>query len=62
MTVLVDEQIISFAVFNSLREEHFEKLLPRLKVGQHALLYKLWDVEVKWTDLSCIYNYNYIYI
>ena len=35
--------MLSMAVFVTLREEHFEKLLPRLTVGDHAVLLKLWD-------------------
>ena len=41
--ILQDEGVVSWSVFTSLREEHFGKLLPRLKVGQHAVLLKLWD-------------------
>ena len=44
-SVLEDEGIILLEVFSSLREEHFERLLPKLKVGQHALLMRLWDRE-----------------
>ena len=32
-------------VFSSLREEHFDKLLPKMKVGEHAALLKLWDTS-----------------
>ena len=41
--VLLDEGIVSQSIFSSLREEHFERLLPKLKVGQHALLLRTWD-------------------
>ena len=44
-SVLEDEGIILLEAFSSLREEHFERLLPKLKVGQHALLMRLWDRE-----------------
>ena len=43
VSVLEEELILSSTIFYSLREEHFEKLLPRLKVGQRALLLRLWD-------------------
>ena len=43
LQVLEDEEILTLAIFSSLREEHFERLLPKLKLGQHALLLKLWD-------------------
>ena len=46
--VLVDEGIVSKSIFSSLREEHFERLLPKLKVGQHALLLKIWDHSSNW--------------
>ena len=46
--VLVEEGITSKRVFSSLREEHFEKLLPKLKVGQHALLLRIWDRQNSW--------------
>ena len=42
-TVLIEQGIVNKSVFSSLREEHFEKLLPKLTLGQHALLMKLWD-------------------
>ena len=35
---VLEELILSSTIFYSLHEEHFEMLLPRLKVGQHALL------------------------
>ena len=35
--------MLSMKVFSALREEHFEKLLPKLTAGDHALLWKLWD-------------------
>ena len=40
-TVLIEQGIVNKSVFSSLREEHFEKLLPKLTLGQHALLMKL---------------------
>ena len=30
-------------IFIVLKEEHFERLLPKVKVGQHAQLLKLWE-------------------
>ena len=43
IAVLEEEVVVTFVIFQSLREEHFERLLPRLKVGQHALLLKIWE-------------------
>ena len=33
ITVLEEELVLTSVVFNTLREEHFERLLPMLKVG-----------------------------
>ena len=41
--ILEDELILSKEIFMSLKEEHFTKLLPKLKVGQHVCLKQLWD-------------------
>ena len=41
--ILNEQGIISKSIFYSLREEHFERLLPKLTLGQHAVLLKLWD-------------------
>ena len=38
--VMEEEGVVSLAIFSSLREEHF---LPKLRVGQHAMLLRLWD-------------------
>ena len=43
LSVLEEENVLNMKVFVSLREEHFEKLLPKLTVGDHAVLWKLWD-------------------
>ena len=47
-TVLQEEGVNTLTVFSSLREEHFERLLTKLKVGQHAVLMKLWDRQSNW--------------
>ena len=41
--VLEEEMVRTMETFILLKEEHFERLLPRLKVGQHAQLLKLWE-------------------
>ena len=48
ISVLEEEGVVSLAILTSLREEHFEKLLPNLKVGQHALIMKIWDLHSNW--------------
>lgn len=40
------KSVLTMSVFVSLREERFEKLLPKLKVGEHATLLKLWDTKL----------------
>ena len=50
IAVLEEEVVVTFVIFQSLREEHFERLLPRLKVGQHALLLKMWEEVVLDSD------------
>ena len=53
ISVLEEELILTSVVFGSLREEHFEKLLPKMKVGEHAALLKLWDTStVRETEVS----------
>ena len=43
LATLEEENVLTSGVFTSLREEHFEKLLPLLKIGEHATLLKLWE-------------------
>ena len=52
LSVLLDEAVISLSIFHSLREEHFEKLLPQMKVGQHVLLLKIWDRHSNFRNIS----------
>ena len=59
ITVLEEESVLSMGVFLSLREEHFEKLLPKLTAGEHATLLKLWDAKHMSTSGEV---YTYIYI
>ena len=58
--VLSEEGIVSKAIFLSLREEHFERLLLKVKVGQHALLLKLWDSHNSWR--STVRNCESVYL
>ena len=37
--------VFTMDVFQRLREELFEKLLPKLTVGDHAILLQLWDTK-----------------
>ena len=38
LRILEDEEILSMGTFFSLGDKHFSQLLPKLTVGQHALL------------------------
>ncbi|XP_019850436.1 PREDICTED: uncharacterized protein LOC109581099 [Amphimedon queenslandica] len=40
--ILKEEHILNFDVFASLEEEHFTVLRSKIKIGQHALLLRLW--------------------
>ena len=40
--ILKEEYIFNFDVFASLEEEHFTALRTKIKIGQHALLLRLW--------------------
>ena len=53
--VLEEESVFNMSVFLSLREEHFERLLPKLKVGQHATLMKAWETRLACTSCEVCY-------
>ena len=56
MEILQEEMVRSVDIFVVLKEEHFEKLLPKLKVGQHAQLLKIWeDYQVMNPKYNCYY-------
>ena len=42
VSVLEKEEVMSFNVFSSLTENHTEQLFHKVKLGQHALLQKIW--------------------
>ena len=42
LDVLKDEHILTLDIFVSLEEEHFTALSQKIKIGQHALLLRLW--------------------
>ena len=50
LSILADEAVVSMDVFQRLREEHFEKLLPKLAVGDHAILLQLWDTKANYSQ------------
>ena len=54
MKVLTEEEVISMDILCALKEEHFSLLLPKLKVGQHALLLKLHRHSSTDLEVSCI--------
>ena len=43
IVVLKSQDIKNKSVFLSLREEHFASLLPKVKIGEHAILLNWWE-------------------
>ena len=41
--ILVEEDIVTKDIFYSLGHNHFNALSKRLKIGQHAVLVKMWE-------------------
>ena len=41
--ILVKEDIVTKDIFYSLGHDHFNVLSKRLKIGQHAVLVKMWE-------------------
>ena len=54
--MLEEESVLSINVLLSLREEHFEKLLPKMSVGDHATLLKIWDSKLSSSSRE-VYTY-----
>ena len=48
LKVLEEQEILSIRTFHAMKEEHFCRLLKRrlLSIGQHALLWEIWDEGV----------------
>ena len=43
LDILKEEAVVSEKIFKLLHKEHLQLLLPKLPVGQHAVLYSLWQ-------------------
>ena len=56
--ILKDEQILTLETFLSLEEEHFTILAKKLKVGQHALLQRLWHHQKKNNVRVILYTWS----
>ena len=41
--ILIEEDIATKDIFYSLGHDHFNALSKRLKIGQHAVLVKMWE-------------------
>ncbi len=41
--VLMNEDILTKRTFTLLHEEHLQRLLPKLTIGQHAIVTFLWQ-------------------
>lgn len=50
--ILVTEEVVTLEIFSTLKEEHFQRLLPKMKVGQHAMIRQL---HAKHTDKKVSY-------
>ena len=62
IAVLEEELVLNSVVFSCLREEHFERLLPKLRVGDHAALLRIWDkssVQEAEVHVSWCFFYSY---
>ena len=42
IAMIEKEDVYSMATFESLNEGHLQKLIPCMKIGQHAILLQLW--------------------
>ena len=68
LKVLTKEKITSLPIFQSLKKQHFSKLLSttKIKVGQHALLLSVWerkrDMEVSYFVEKTFNNNDGIYL
>ena len=47
ITVLENEMITTESIFFSLSNSHLQHILPKVKVGQHVLLTKIWNNRFK---------------
>ena len=43
VAIVANEMITDESVFVMLQREHLDRLLPLMKVGQHAQLLKIWE-------------------
>ena len=41
--MLIEEDVLNLVTFSSMREEHIEQLLKKLKIGQHVVLLGVWE-------------------
>ena len=46
IAILDNEMILTEDIFYSLSETHFQHILPRIKIGQHALLLGMWHENI----------------
>uniref|UniRef100_A0A1X7SIT4 Uncharacterized protein n=1 Tax=Amphimedon queenslandica TaxID=400682 RepID=A0A1X7SIT4_AMPQE len=50
--VLENEMVLTSEIFYSLAESHFQQILPKIKVGQHALLLSIWHDNIMSTHTA----------
>ena len=46
ISVLEKEDVFNTTIFLSLNEAHLQKLVPLMKIGQHAILLQFWREHV----------------
>ena len=46
MNILVNEEITTTHVMGALEEQHLDQLLPKLPVGQHAVIKHVWKNQI----------------
>ena len=42
LSILEKEDVFTMSIFLSLNEQHLHKLVPFMKIGQHAILLQFW--------------------
>ena len=59
--VLEEEKVMSERIFKTLKKEHFERLLPRMSIGQHALVMNVWEsMTTNGEDVRLMIDYMFI--
>ncbi len=69
--VLCSESIVSKRVLSFLHEEHLQKLLTTIRIGQHAIITNIWQKlvdemtdsgDTTGKDVTCMYPNHQLYM